>query len=471
MADRITADTLGEVSVPEDAYYGAQTQRAVRNFPVSGLRLSPAFIRAQAIIKRSAALANMACGVLDEKIGNALVEAADEVVAGRFANQFVVDVFQAGAGTSQNMNMNEVLASRATELLGGARGDTSVVHPNDHANMSQSTNDTIHTAIHIAGLCQIRDRLLPALADLDEALTERANAFDSVVKMGRTHMQDAVPIRLGQEFSAYANMIQRARRRIGRACEALTELPIGGTAVGTGLNAPAEYVPHVMRYICESTGQGFQPAANRFEAMQSLDAVVEVMGALRVLVTGLRKICGDLILLSSGPRAGLGEIKLRPVQPGSSIMPGKVNPVLPEMLSMVCFHAMGCDMAVVLAAQAGQLELNVMMPIVAHNFLEEIAVLSGGIAAFTEQCVRHIEANERICRRNAERSTALATALVPTVGYHRAAELASEALETNALVRDLARKHGLASDSELEKLLDVARMTAPNASDGGSEQS
>ncbi len=357
------------------------------------------------------------------------------------------------------MNMNEVLANRAIEILGGPLGDYSLVHPNNHANMGQSTNDTIHSAIHIAALREIRQRLLPAVSRLQDALRRKADEFDPIVKSGRTHLQDAVPIRLGQEFGAYATMLGLDHRRVEHASEGLRELCIGGTAVGTGLNTDPLYRQRIVDHINEATGYEFRAAADLFEAMQSMDAVVEVIGALRVLITSLRKICDDLILLSSGPRTGLAEIRLPAVQPGSSIMPGKVNPVMAEMLNMVCFHALGCDAAVLHAAQAGQLELNVMMPVIAYNTLQEIDILAGGIDAFASRCVAGIQANEEVCRRNAERSTALAAALTPHIGYERAAELAQQAFQQDALIRELVLAKKILDEETLRQLLDVRRMT------------
>lgn len=464
MKYRLEQDTLGKVRIPGDRYYGAQTQRAVQNFPVSGLRLQPEFLRAQAMIKRAAALANMASGGLEERVGRALVKAADEVISGRHRDHFVVDVFQAGAGTSQNMNMNEVLANRACEILGSRLGDHRLVHPHDHANMSQSTNDTIHTAIHIAAFVGIHEGLLPAGRRLETELGRKAKKFGRVVKSGRTHMQDAVPLTLGQEFGAYATMVGLGCRRVETAAEALRELCIGGTAVGTGLNTGPKYKDRVVAGISQATGHEFRVASDPFEAMQSMDAVVEVTGALRVLVTSLRKISSDLILLSSGPRAGLGEIRLPAVQPGSSIMPGKVNPVLAEMLSMVCFHALGCDAAVLHSSQAGQLELNVMMPVIAYNLLQEIEILAGGIEPFTDRCVKGIEANPEVCKLNAERSPALATALSPEIGYAAAAKLAQGAVAGDVLIRDLAMKKQLLDEGTLKRLLDLRRMTEPPGS-------
>lgn len=459
MKYRIEQDTLGEVKVPSDAYFGAQTQRARENFQVSPLRLQPSFIRAQAMVKRAAALANAASGRLDKDTARAIVKAADEVIAGRHADQFVVDVFQAGAGTSQNMNMNEVLANRAIELLGGNRGDYSRVHPNDSVNMGQSTNDTIPTAIHISAYTEIHKNLLPAAIKLERAFKKKAKEFDPIIKSGRTHLQDAVPMRLGQEFGAYSHMIAKGRRRIEHASDALLELPIGGTAVGTGLNTTPNYRKDFIRHINKASGFRFRSAPNMFEAMQNLEAVVEVTGAIRVLATSLIKIANDLRLLSSGPRTGLGEIELPAVQPGSSMMPGKINPVLAEMLNMVCSHALGCDAAIQHAAQAGQLELNVMMPVLAYNLLLEIEILTGGMNSFTRRCVDGIKADENKCRYYAERSAGLATALSPHIGYQKAAELAKKALDTNRSVRELVLAEKILSKDKLEKILNIYKMT------------
>jgi fumarate hydratase, class II len=456
---RVEIDSLGEVKVPTDCYYGAQTQRAVGNFPISGIHLQPEFIRAQAIIKYAAAKANMDAGVLDTKIGEALIKAADEIIAGKLADQFVVDIFQAGAGTSQNMNINEVIANRASELMGGKRGEYKLVHPNDHVNMAQSTNDTIHVAIHIAAVMETCEKLIPAMDKLQRELTAKEKEFDRIIKCGRTHLQDAVPIRLGQEFGAYAAMIGQNRKRVLASLDGLKELAIGGTAVGTGLNAPKNYRSYAVKYINEKTGYDFRIAGNMFEAMQSFDAVVEFAGTLRTLVTALKKIADDIRLLASGPRTGLNEIQLPAVQPGSSIMPGKVNPVLAEMLNMVCSHALGNDACIVHAAQGGQLELNVMMPIIAYNLIFEIQILSGGMTAFAEKCIHGMGANEEICRRFAERSTSLATALNPIIGYQRAAKLAGQAYKEDRSVREIAKEQGLADEATLDKALDLNRMT------------
>ncbi len=456
---RVEIDTLGEVKVPVDAYYGAQTQRAAGNFPISGIRLQPQFIWAQAVIKYAAAKANMDAGALDKKVGEAIVKAAEEALSGKFEDQFVVDIFQAGAGTSQNMNMNEVLANRAEEILGGKRGEYKLVNPNDHVNMAQSTNDTIHVAIHIAAVSGLYTTLIPALDILEKELAAKEKEFDNIVKCGRTHLQDAVPIRLGQEFSAYAAMMRNNRKRILEATDGLKELVIGGTAVGTGLNAPKGYRKYVIKYINEKTGYEFRVAGNMFEAMQSFDAVVEMAGALRTLTTSLKKIADDMRLLGSGPRTGFNEVQLPPVQPGSSIMPGKINPVLAEMLNMVCSHAMGNDACIVHASQAGQLELNVMMPVIAYNLIQEIQILAEGMKAFAEKCIRGLGANEEVCLRFAERGTSLATALNPIIGYHHAAKLAQQAFKEDRSVRELALEQKVVDKEALDKALNLRRMT------------
>ncbi len=456
---RIEKDTLGEVKVPADVYYGAQTQRAFENFPINGVKFQPEFIKAQAIIKRSAARANSEKGNLDGKKAAAIIQASDEVLRGKFDDQFVLDYLQAGAGTSQNMNVNEVIANRASEILGGEKGKYDRIHPNDHVNMGQSTNDTIHTAIHIAAVVETYTRLLPAVDRLHTALLEKEEEFDHIVKCGRTHLQDAVPVRVGQEFSAYADMLRLAKQRIDHALDAVKALPIGGSAVGTGLNTPPGYRALMAEYISESTGYDFRIADNMFEAMSALDAVVEFSGTLRVLTTSLKKIADDIRLLGSGPLTGLMELKLPAVQPGSSIMPGKVNPVMAEMLNMVCSQAMGCDTCIVHAAQGSQLQLNVMMPVVAYNVILMILSLAGGMDAFTERCIKGIQADEEICRANAERSTALATALNPLVGYNKAAELAYRAYKERRPVRELAREEKIADQAKLDEVLDIRRMT------------
>lgn len=456
---RVEKDFLGEVQVPADAYWGVQTQRAVENFPISGLRLQPRFIRAQALIKLAAAKANVEVGFLDKKLGQAIVQAAEEVLDGKYDDHFVVDVYQSGAGTSQNMNANEVIANLATELLGGERGSYEMVHPNDHVNMAQSTNDTIHVAMHIAALMAIHEDLLPSMRTLAEALDAKAEEFDDVLKIGRTHLQDAVPIRLGQEFSGFASMIHHAIGRVEQASHALEELALGGTAVGTGLNAHPRYPELSIAEISRLTGLAFRRPDNIFEAMQNTDAAVEVSGALKTLAVSLIKIANDIRLLSSGPRTGIAEIRLPAVQPGSSIMPGKVNPVMAEMLNMVAFQVLGNDTTITYATQAGQLELNVMMPVIAYNLLHAIQVTAAGILAFTERALRGIEVDRERCESYIEWSTAMATALSPRIGYHRAAEIAKKAFAEGKTVRDIAVGDGVLSERELDELLDANRMT------------
>ncbi len=456
---RIERDFLGEVKVPREAYWGVQTQKAVQNFPISGLRLQRRFIRAQAIIKLAAAKANMQVGQLEKKLGEGIVRASEEVLEGKFDEHFVVDVYQAGAGTSQNMNANEVIANRANEILGEDLGTYKPVHPNDHVNMAQSTNDTIHVAIHVAALEAIREELLPSLRELAGALHKKSKEFDDIVKIGRTHLQDAVPIRLGQEFGGYRSMINHAISRVENASLSLEELVIGGTAVGTGLNAHPRYPDLTIREINRITGLKFHRPDDMFEAMQNTDACVEVSGALKTLAVSLVKIANDLRLLSSGPRAGLAEITLPAVQPGSSIMPGKVNPVMAEMLNMVAFQVFGNDTTITYASQAGQLELNVMMPVIGFNLIQSIEIAARGAGAFTERCVRGIEADKEKCMSYVEWSTAMATAFSPDIGYEKAAGIAKKAYAEGKTVRDIALEEGVLTEAELDKLLDADRMT------------
>ncbi len=456
---RIERDFLGEVRVPKGAYWGVQTQRAVENFPISGLRLQRGFIRAQGIIKLAAARANMEVGRLDRGVGQAIVEASKEVMEGKFDDHFVVDVYQAGAGTSQNMNANEVIANRANQLLDAELGTYKPVHPNDHVNMAQSTNDTIHVAMHIAALEAISRELLPSLQTLAKALRKKAREFDDVVKIGRTHLQDAVPIRLGQEFGGYATMVEHAESRLRDTSKALEELVIGGTAVGTGLNADPRYPDLALREINRLTGLRFRRPDDMFEAMQNADACVEVSGALKTMAVSLTKIANDLRLLSSGPRTGLAEIRLPAVQPGSSIMPGKVNPVMAEMLNMVAFQVFGNDATVTYASQAGQLELNVMMPLIAYNLIQSVQIAASGIRSFTDRCVKGIEVDRKKCLSYVEWSTAMATALSPRLGYERAAEVAKKAYAEGRTVRDVALKEKVLTEEELNELLDADRMT------------
>ncbi|MEE9594762.1 MAG: class II fumarate hydratase [Candidatus Hydrothermarchaeales archaeon] len=456
---RVEKDTLGKVKVPLEAYYGPQTQRARENFSVSGIRLQRKFIRAQGILKEAAAKANTKLGVLDEKKGKAIMRAAREVSDGRFDEHFVVDVYQSGAGTSQNMNANEVIANRAIEIVGGEIGNYALVHPNDHVNMAQSSNDTIHVAMHISAVEAMKMELIPALDDLRRALRKKSREFNDIVKPGRTHMQDAVPITLGQEFSGYAAMAKKGIKRLKAAEDSLREINMGATAVGTGLNTHPDFAPTSVREISRITGLSFRLPDNPFEAAHNTDAAVEASGALKTVAVGLTKMANDLRLLSSGPRAGLGEITLPAVQPGSSIMPGKVNPVMAEMLNMACFQVMGNDATISYAGQAGQLELNVMMPVIAYNLLNSIEILAGAVRAFTERCIKGITADAERCAELADRSMALATALAPKIGYERAAEVAKKAYTKGKSVKEVAIKEGLITEKEAKKLLDPKKMT------------
>ena len=433
---RTERDSLGELEVPVDALYGVQTQRAVQNFPVSGMRPWRAFIWSMATIKRAAAEVHHDLGLLDQERSQAIAAAAQEVIDGKWDDQFVVDPFQAGAGTSHNMNTNEVIANRATGILGGEPGQY-LVHPNDHVNMAQSTNDTIPTAIRLGALWRL-DELLSTVADLAGALGEKATEFDGVVKSGRTHLQDAVPVRLGQEFAAYARAVERDGERIRRSAEGLRRLGIGGTATGSGLNAHPEYHQRMVKRLSELTGLRLETSDNLFESMQSMADAADFSAAMRILAITLTRIANDFRLLSSGPSTGLDEIRLPAVQPGSSIMPGKVNPVLAEMLNMAMFHVQGDDLTIALAAQAGQLELNVMMPIIAHNLFEMMQVMIGSIGAFTKNCVRGVQVNRPRAEGWLERNAIVVTALNPLIGYAAGAALVKEALSRDVTVRQVA---------------------------------
>ncbi len=455
-------DSLGELEVPESAYYGVQTARAVANFPISGLRPHPTFIRATAMVKWAGAQANMAIGKLDPKIGKIIQKAAQEVIDGKWNDQFVVDVFQAGAGTSHNMNTNEVIANRAIEMLGGHRGEYKLVHPNDHVNMSQSTNDVFPTSMRVATLLMLKE-LDPVLARFEKRLSEKAKEFDNVIKSGRTHLQDAVPVRLGQEFSGYARAVSRARKRIAAASEGLKELGIGGSAAGTGINTHPDYKKKMVAAIKKISGLDVVPSNNLFERMQSMADFVEISGSLRELAVEVIRIANDLRLLSSGPRTGLAEIVLPPVQPGSSIMPGKVNPVMAEMTNMVCFHVIGNDLTITMAAQAGQLELNVMMPVINFNLLQSIEILTRDIDVFTERCIKGITVNRERCRAYAETSVGLATILNPKIGYEAAAVVAKESAATGKPLREIIIEKGILSPKEVDEILDPVKMTEPSA--------
>ena len=457
---RIERDPLGEKAVPATALYGIQTLRAAENFPISGLRPLPAFVDAVVWIKRSAALVHKQTGRLEARLADAIVQAADEVLAGQHRDQFIVDVYQAGAGTSHNMNCNEVLANRANEILGGARGTYQPVHPNDHVNMAQSTNDVIPTAIRLATLATL-PRTLEALDQLAASLLAKGVQFDAIVKSGRTHLQDATPIRLGQEFTAYGRTVERHRKKIAAAAEWLREMGIGGTAVGTGINAEREYPELMVLELQQISGVELRPGQDRVQLMQSMGDLATISGAMRAYVLDLNKIANDIRLLASGPRTGLAEILLPAVQPGSSIMPGKVNPSIAEMVNQVCYQALGLDTTVALAAEAGQLELNVMMPVIAHNIVFALTIVGNASAVLAERCIDGIEADEAQCAYWLERSPALVTALAPKIGYAEAAKLAKEAIATGLTVKDLVTKKGLLKGRELDEVLDLRAMTEP----------
>ena len=458
---RVERDTLGKVKVPAKAYWGAQTQRALENFPVSGLRAHPALIRAHVMVKLAAARTNRDLGKLDAVLASTIERAGKEILGGKLVDQWVVDVFQAGAGTSFNMNTNEVLANRANELLGKKIGAYKPVHPNDHVNMSQSTNDTFPTAMHVAALLVGRD-LGRALARLAGAFAKKGKDFDAVIKSARTHLQDAVPIRLGQEFSAYGMAIRRSAEQLARALEACKELPLGGSAAGTGLNTHPDFARVAVGHLAEISKIDLVPATDLRLAMQSMAPMAGASAALRNTALELMRIANDLRLLASGPRTGLAEIRLPPVQPGSSIMPGKVNPSLAECLNMVAMQVVGCDAAVAMAVQAGQLELNVFMPLIAYNVLFSMEILKNFLPVFTERSVRGIKADAPRCRMYFESSVGLATLLNEHVGHAKAAEIARESVRTGKTLRELILAKGLMSAADLAKALDPRRATEPN---------
>jgi fumarate hydratase, class II len=467
---RVERDSLGEVRVPQGALYGAQTQRAVDNFPISGMRPWPAFVWSMALIKRAAADVHNDLGLIDTEIAGAISQASAEIMEGQWRDQFVVDPFQAGAGTSHNMNTNEVIANRATQILGGEPGQYKV-NPNDHVNMSQSTNDTIPTAIRLGCLWRL-DELLTAADRLARALRQKSIEFDDIVKSGRTHLQDAVPVRLGQEFGAYARSVERDAERIRRSAEGLNRLGIGGTATGSGLNAHPEYHTRMVRRLSEISELKLRDSDDLFETMQSMADMTDFSASIRTLAVTLTRIANDFRLLASGPATGLDEIRLPPVQPGSSIMPGKVNPVLAEMLNMAMFHVIGSDTTVMMASQAGQLELNVMMPIIAHNLFEMMQVMIGSINAFTEKCVAGISANREKAEGWLGRNAIVVTALNPLIGYSAGAALVKEALQRNLTIQEVAlekiRGEGLphrdgtrsvSEDEVIATLSDLRRLT------------
>ena len=456
---RIEKDSMGEMKVPANAYYGPQTARAVENFPISSLRFARRFIRALGLIKAAAARANHRLKLLDEKRAKAIEQAALEVAEGRFDAEFVVDVFQTGSGTSTNMNANEVIAARAIEILGGKRGDKDLVHANDHVNMGQSTNDVFPTAIHVSTLDALENVLLPGLRTLADAFQAKAVEFADVVKAGRTHLQDAVPVTLGQEFSGYASVVRHGVVRVEGTRSHLSELPIGGTALGTGLNAHPEFAAGVVAELRALSGLMVRRAENLFEAMQNKDACVEVSGAARTVAVGLMKIANDLRLLTSGPRTGLNEIELPATQPGSSIMPGKVNPVIAEAVNMVAAQVIGNDAAIAVAAMNGNLDLNVMMPVIGYNLLESVEVLGNACGVFAEKCVGGIVANVAQCRAYGERTTSLVTAIAPVVGYDEAARIFKKALAEDKPIRQAILDEGLIPEERVAEILDLKKLT------------
>jgi len=470
---RTERDPLGPLPVPNDALYGVQTVRAVQNFPISGMRPLWPLMRSQIWIKKAAALTHKETGRLDARSADAIVRAADEALDRKHDDQFIVDPYQAGAGTSLNMNVNEVLANRANEILGGKRGEYKPVHPNDHVNMAQSTNDTIPTNIRLSILAEL-PALVSAFETLREAFAEKGREFDHVVKAGRTHLQDAMPIRLGQEFTAYAGSISRAIRRTQEAADYLRDLGIGGSAVGTGVTVEKEYPALMNKYLTQITGLDLRVGEDRIQLMQSMGDPAAFSATLRGLAIDLSKIASDLRLMVMGPRTGINEITLPAVQPGSSIMPGKINPSIPEMVNQVCFQVIGCDTTVAIAAEHGQLELNVMMPVIGHNILLAMTILTNAARVLAERTVRGITANEEMCAYWVERSAALATALMPHIGYARAAEISKQSVKEGVLIRDLVERDKILPEDQIDYVLDLRKMTeigvpggAHNVSAGG----
>ena len=459
---RIERDPMGEVRLPKGAYFGAQTQRAVENFPISGLRFPRSFVRALGLIKWSSARANRELGLLEANLARTIQEASQEVIEGRWDDQFVVDIFQTGSGTSTNMNANEVIANRANELLGGPIGTKSPVHPNDHVNLCQSSNDVIPTAIHVAATELLNKELLPVLRELHKGLVDKSKAFNDIIKIGRTHLQDALPIRLGQEFSGYARQVELGLQRIERSLDTLLELTLGGTAVGTGLNVHPGFPGRAIAHMSRKTGLPFRETANHFEAQGAKDGLVEVSGALKTIAVGFIKMANDIQWLGSGPRCGIGEIYLPEIQPGSSMMPGKVNPVIAESLIQVGAKVIGNDLVITFGGQGGNFELNAMMPVMAYSLIQSIQILASGGDNFRKKCIEGLRANEQRCGEMVEQSLALATALTPEIGYERAAEIAKKAYTSNKTIKEVTKEEGLFPEEKLDSLLDPTRMT-----DGG----
>ncbi len=455
-------DSMGEMYVPNDAYYGAQTQRAIENFQISNFKLSKSMIDALAIIKRSAAIANHQLGLIDENIKDAIINSADEIIEGKFDNQFLIDIFQTGSGTSSNMNCNEIISNRASEIMGGTIGSKKPVHPNDHVNLSQSSNDVIPTAIHIAANTLITKQLIPSLQLLEKELEKKSLEFKDIIKIGRTHLQDATPITMGQEFSGYLYMIKNSITRISNTQKLMSELAIGGTAVGTGINSHSKFGSIVALEVSNYTKINFTEAPNHFEAQGAQDAAVEASGALKSIAVSLSKIANDIRWLGSGPRAGLGELILPAVQPGSSIMPGKTNPVICESVIQACAQVIGNDLAITIGGQGGVFELNLMLPLIAHNLTSSISILSNSVNTFTNKLVIELKANKEKCSSYIEGSLAMCTSLAPLIGYDRAAELAYEAFKTGKTVRQIAEENNVLDQEKLNITLDPKSMIKPN---------
>ncbi len=460
MQTREERDSIGKKEVPVDAYYGIQSLRAAENFKITDLKIHPRLVRALAKVKKAAAISNKKIGLLSEEKANAIIQACDEVAGGSLKEQFIVDAVQGGAGTSINMNMNEVLANRATEILGGEKGDYMVIHPNNHVNMGQSTNDVIPTAVRVAVITMLEE-LFEKVEDLRLAFKDKAEEFNDVIKMGRTQLQDAVPIRLGQEFNAYATSLLRDKKRIENTIDDLLIINLGATAIGTGLNADLEYVNNVTSVLNDITGREFQQAEDLVDATQNVDALVGVSSVLKTAATNLSKIANDLRLLSSGPRTGINEINLPAVQPGSSIMPGKVNPVIPEVVNQVAFQIIGNDTVVTMAAEAGQLELNVMQPVLIYNLFQSIEMLKNSIDTFNKNCIQGIEANVERCKNLVENSVGIITAINPHVGYEAASRIAKRALEEDKSVKSIILEEGILTEEELDEILNPHEMTEP----------
>jgi len=458
---RIEKDSMGSMQVPDDAYYGAQTQRAVENFQISNIPISKSLIKSLGIIKRSAAIVNYQLGTLDKDKKNAIIQAAEEVIDGNFDNQFPIDIFQTGSGTSSNMNCNEIIANRASELMGGQIGNREPVHPNNHVNMGQSSNDVIPTAIHLSANMDIHNSLIPALQSLADSLGQKSKEFSDIIKLGRTHLQDATPITFGQEFSGYSQMIVKGIQRIKNTQKHLSEIAQGGTAVGTGINTKSEFAPLMAHEISKFSGIDFIEAINHFEAQATQDSTVEASGALKTVAVSLSKIANDIRWMGSGPRAGIGELILPSVQPGSSIMPGKVNPVICESMIQVCAQVIGNDMAITLGGQGGIFELNLMLPLIAHNLCQSINILATSSKIFNEKLIKDLKVNEAKCAYNIENSLAMCTSLAPIIGYDRAAEIAHKAYKSGKTIREISIEEKILDKDELEKLLDPANMIKP----------